>query len=264
MFMANRDPDADRRQIDALISRLGDVSARRFVLISSIAVLAGLAAGNDETTTAFEDRLAYGKHRRLLESFCESHFETCLVVRLPALFGPGLRKNFVFDLMNPVPTLIPQGRLDDLLGQLPLSLREGLIGLYGPDPSGMLRLDRDALNSNPSRPALDQAIRAAGFSATQFHSRDTTYQYYDMSRLWNDIAIAAEAQVSHIHLATEPLRAADIHARLMGFDMPHTSARVHTEDMHTRHAALWGRSGSYIEDAGTVMEKLAAHRLVAE
>jgi hypothetical protein len=39
-------------------------------------------------------------HRRLLEKFVESRFENHLVVRLPGLVGPGLRKNVIFDFLN--------------------------------------------------------------------------------------------------------------------------------------------------------------------
>jgi len=259
MITANRDPERDFAAINALIGRLDAVNAQRFVLISSVAVLADFAGADDENTEAFQLELPYGRHRRLLEAFCEARFDQCLVVRLPALFGVGLRKNFVFDLMNPVPTMLPQAQLEMLLEQLGSELRDTLTGFYAPDPStGMLRLDRAALNVDPRRIALDGAVRTAGMSSTQFHNPDSTYQYYDMTRLWQDIGIATQAGLRHLHLTVAPLRAADIHARLLGVDMPDTDAKLHREDMRTRHAALWGRDGPYLEDAATVLDKLAA------
>lgn len=55
----------------------------------------------DETTLVEENELhAYGLHRRQLEKFIENHFEEHLIVRLPGLVGPGLRKNVIFDLRN--------------------------------------------------------------------------------------------------------------------------------------------------------------------
>ena len=76
----------------------------RFVLISSIAVLEDFAGGEDEGTTVFQEELAYGRHCLALEACVEETFEDSLVARLPALFGRGLQKNFIFDLLNSIPT----------------------------------------------------------------------------------------------------------------------------------------------------------------
>jgi len=55
----------------------------------------------DETTPVDENGLhAYGHHRRLLEKFIQEQFENSLIVRLPGLVGPGLRKNIIFDFLN--------------------------------------------------------------------------------------------------------------------------------------------------------------------
>ncbi|HCD03853.1 MAG TPA: pyridine nucleotide transhydrogenase, partial [Methylophaga sp.] len=57
--------------------------------------------GVDEFTQIEEsDLLPYGLHRRVLEKFVEQHFSSYLIVRLPGLVGPGLRKNVIFDLHN--------------------------------------------------------------------------------------------------------------------------------------------------------------------
>ncbi len=259
MFIANRHPDRDRAAIDALTRQLSKVQAKRFVLISSIAVLDDFASGADESTTAFKQDIAYGQHRRQLEAFCEDHFDNCLVVRLPALFGPGLRKNFLFDLMNPVPSMMPEARLTTLLEQIAPNLRDAMAGFYALDAdTGMLCLDRAVLNADTRRPALDDAVRAVGMSATQFHNPESTFQYYDMARLWDDVQTAISADLHCVHLAVSPLRAADIHARLLGSDMPDTGAKLHREDMHTRHADLWGVEGRYLESADVVLDKLSA------
>lgn len=259
MLEANRAPERDKVAIDALIARLDKVEATRVVLISSIAVLADFAGGDDEGTTAYQTELAYGRHRRALEAFVEERFPGSLVVRLPALFGAGLRKNFLFDLMNPVPSMLTGERHDGLLRALDRDLSGWFGSLYTPDaPTGMLRLDRAALDADPRRPALEAALGALGASATQFHHRAATYQYYDTARLWQDIGIALAAGLSHLHLAPEPLAAAAIHARLTGRPMPETPARLHAEDMRTRHAGLWGASGPYQFTAAATLESLAA------
>jgi len=98
MVEANRAPEWDKAQINALIARLDRVEAERFVLISSIAVLADFAGRDVEGTAAYQQELAYGRNRRMLETFVERRFPASLIIRLPALFGAGLRKDFLFDL----------------------------------------------------------------------------------------------------------------------------------------------------------------------
>jgi hypothetical protein len=259
MLEANLAPERDAARIEALIAQLSTVRAERFVLISSIAVLADFAGGDDEGTQAFQQDLAYGRNRRALEAFVESHFPGSLVVRLPALFGEGLRKNFLFDLLNPVPSMLSAAKRDALLDAIDPALAAWSGALYTPDAAtGLLRLDRAALNTDRRRAALADAVTALGMSATQFHHRETTYQYYPTDRLWHDIGIALEAGLSHLHLVAEPLTAAAIHAKLLGREMPETPARLHHEDMRTRHAELWGAQGPYQFDAATTLDRLAA------
>ena len=259
MFEANRFPDRDQEKIRALMDHLSRVKTKRFILISSIAVLADYTGGDDETGGAFQDGFAYGRHRRMLEVFVEQQFETRLVARLPSLFGRGLRKNFIFDLLNPVPSLLAKATLENLLTLLDKPLAAWLRELYAHDPAtDLLRLDRAALNADQRRAALDHAVIDLGCSATQFHNPRTTYQYYDMNRLWPDIRVALKAGLGLIHLAPAPLEAARIYARLTGRVMPATGARLHREDMQTGHAELWGRTGRYLDDPGSVLDKLSA------
>lgn len=99
-WIANRDPERDRQGIESLIACLRQMRARRFVLISTVDVFRN-PDGPDEATPVDESGLhPYGLHRRMLESFVDSHFASRLVVRLPGLVGPGLRKNVIFDLLN--------------------------------------------------------------------------------------------------------------------------------------------------------------------
>lgn len=99
-WIANREPEDDRRKIDGLISHLETIRARQIVLISTVDVFSK-PVGVDETTKVDEEGLhAYGLHRRMLEVFVERRFPRSLIVRLPGLVGPGLRKNVIFDFVH--------------------------------------------------------------------------------------------------------------------------------------------------------------------
>lgn len=99
-WLANREPQADRDSIDTLIRHLSTISCRRFVLISTVDVFVN-PQGVDENAPVDETSLQpYGLHRRLLERFVTERFPGSLIVRLPGLVGPHLRKNVIFDFHN--------------------------------------------------------------------------------------------------------------------------------------------------------------------
>ncbi|MBC7489492.1 MAG: pyridine nucleotide transhydrogenase [Glaciimonas sp.] len=99
-WIANREPVADRQNIEGLIAHLANVLCKTFILISTVDVFK-TPIGVDEVTPVIEDGLhAYGLHRHKLEKFVQSHFANHLIVRLPGLVGPSLRKNVIFDLLN--------------------------------------------------------------------------------------------------------------------------------------------------------------------
>ena len=257
MFEANRFPATDEARIDALIELLSRVSARNFILISSIAVLRDFAGQDDETTTNFQENLAYGKHRRKLEAFCQTQFENCLIVRLPALFGRGLKKNFIFDLMNPVPSMLTEGRMTEIAAALSKDQSAALQSIFDwSDHLQMYVADRKVLAGSGYRTTLETALAERGFSAAGFTNPHTTFQFYNLANLWRDIDLARSAGMPVIHLATEPVTANTVHERLIGSAMPSASAKLHSEDMHTVHADIWGQSGPYLADQHTVLEGL--------
>lgn len=99
-WIANREPAEDRKKIQKLIGCLRTVKCKTFILISTVDVFND-PVKVDESTLVEESGLhAYGLHRRLLEKFVEQNFSNHLIVRLPGLVGPGLRKNVIFDFLN--------------------------------------------------------------------------------------------------------------------------------------------------------------------
>lgn len=99
-WIANREPERDRENLDALFGHLSSLRCRRFVLVSTVDVF-GSPVGVDESTEVVEHGLhAYGLNRRILEKRVADRFADHLIVRLPGLVGPGLRKNVIFDFLN--------------------------------------------------------------------------------------------------------------------------------------------------------------------
>ncbi|MDO9012241.1 MAG: hypothetical protein Q7U78_10620 [Gallionella sp.] len=99
-WIANREPDADRQKIEGLIAHLKTIQCKTFVLISTVDVFKTPVGVNEDTPVDEAGLHPYGLHRRLLEKFVENHFANHLIIRLPGLVGPGLRKNVIFDFLN--------------------------------------------------------------------------------------------------------------------------------------------------------------------
>ena len=106
MFLANRDPAADLAVMAAARENLRRLAPRRLVLISSIAVYRD-SRGKDEASPMETEGLPpYGANRLQLEQWVREDFNDALIVRLPALYGAGLKKNFLFDLHTITPAML--------------------------------------------------------------------------------------------------------------------------------------------------------------
>ncbi|TFD51770.1 pyridine nucleotide transhydrogenase [Cryobacterium sp. Hh7] len=96
----NQNPTLDLAHMSDLRQLIAGVTAKQFVLISTVDVYKD-PVGVDERTQIITDGLhPYGLHRYQLEEFTRRQHPTALIVRLPGLFGPGLKKNIIFDLLH--------------------------------------------------------------------------------------------------------------------------------------------------------------------
>lgn len=99
-WRANQEPEADRASLARLVDALGQTRAKRFILISTVDVYPH-PVGVDEGTAINAAALhPYGLHRWELEQFVRENFRATMIVRLPALFGNGLRKNVIYDFLH--------------------------------------------------------------------------------------------------------------------------------------------------------------------
>jgi nucleoside-diphosphate-sugar epimerase len=74
------------------------------------------------------------------------------------------------------------------------------------------------------------------------------FQFYDLERLWKDIACAMDNSLPLVHLPTEPVSVADVAHGAFGLaftnEVVPQPARY---DIHTKYAELFGGSGPYLE-----------------
>ncbi len=98
-WLANKNPEQDLEGINRLVGALDTVSVNEFILISTVDVFENPNAVYEDSVVPVNSQ-AYGRNRRQLERWAAERFKNTTIVRLPGLFGPGLKKNIIFDLMN--------------------------------------------------------------------------------------------------------------------------------------------------------------------
>ncbi len=102
-WWANQNPKEDLTQIQELIDKLSTIQTKKIVLISTVDVYPSpihVDEDFDFWSIAPNSWHAYGKNRYYLEQFVQQQFWGSHVIRLPGLFGNGLKKNVIFDLLN--------------------------------------------------------------------------------------------------------------------------------------------------------------------
>lgn len=99
-WVANGDSAGDRAVLDRLWGCLRQTHATTAVVISTVDVYPHPIGVDEDAAIDPDAQEPYGKHRLLLEQFAAAHFPRVLSVRLPGLFGPGLKKNAVYDLLH--------------------------------------------------------------------------------------------------------------------------------------------------------------------
>ena len=99
-WLANKEPEKDFEGIKRLLNVLETVTVNKAVLFSTVDVFAKPEGVDEESAPQNNYTLhAYGCHRLVVEEFFRSHFNS-LIIRLPGLFGNGLKKNIVFDFLH--------------------------------------------------------------------------------------------------------------------------------------------------------------------
>lgn len=167
-WLANKEPQRDWEGIKALLDVLDEVDAARFTLISTIDVYPDPSKPLDETfAPSGEDGQPYGRHRVLIERFVSERFDDVLVARLPALFGTGLKKNIIFDLLtgNQIEKINPKGvfqwyPLDRLTRDLELARQAQipLVNLF-PEPLESERILAELFTGAAVGPPVEPAPR---------------------------------------------------------------------------------------------------------
>ncbi|MDO8144121.1 NAD-dependent epimerase/dehydratase family protein [Isoptericola sp. 178] len=95
----NADGARDRAEIDDYVDLLETVKIGRLVLASTVCIYPGGTTPDESTPLSEEGLTPYGANRLHMERRLSDAFDL-LPVRLPQLYGRGIKKGIVYDLMN--------------------------------------------------------------------------------------------------------------------------------------------------------------------
>lgn len=238
MYLANQNPDADLAVMRQARENIRRIAPRRLVLISSIAVYADSRGKTETDEPETDNPAAYGRNRLQLEYWVREDFPESLIVRLPALYGRGLKKNFLFDMLTITPAMLRE-EMYALLAEKSTLVRES----YEASGNGFFKLRRDADKEN-----LRLFFETNDFNALSFTDSRSRFQFYPLQRLWGDIATALQHGLTMLHLSPPPVSAAEVYQAYTGKDgwCNHLAKEPFDYDLRSVHAELLGGHAGYL------------------
>ncbi|MEX1308381.1 MAG: NAD(P)-dependent oxidoreductase [Eubacteriales bacterium] len=253
-FVANQNPETDLKTISGAIENIKKIKPENLVLISTIDVYKN-PLGVDEGTVMVTDGLhPYGHNRLVLENWVRENthrFKRTLIVRLPGLFGKNLKKNFVYDLIHIIPSMLNKEKYEALSADSDLIKENYLL-----QPNGFFACRAD----EQTKQKLKSEFTRLGFTALNFTDSRARFQMYNLAHLWTDIQTALKEKLKVVNLATEPVTAAEIYALV--HDKPfinEQSRAVPNYDFQTRFAKVFGGHDGYITDKATVLIEIKTY-----
>ncbi len=103
-WWANQNAAEDRRRIDSLLGNLSKVKAGRVFVISTVDVYPVTRGVDSVVDESFDCHAAanhaYGVNRLYFEDEMKRLFPEARVVRIGGVFGRGLKKNLIYDLLH--------------------------------------------------------------------------------------------------------------------------------------------------------------------
>lgn len=95
----NAHGEEDLAEIDAFVELLSTVDTKQLVLVSTVCIYPGGTTPDESTPLSTEGLTPYGANRLHMEQVLSDRFPT-LSLRLPHLYGLGIKKGVVYDLLN--------------------------------------------------------------------------------------------------------------------------------------------------------------------
>ena len=225
-----------------------NIAPKKLVLISTVDVFRD-PVNVDENSEIITDGLhPYGYNRYKLEQWVRENYENALIIRLPALFGVNLKKNFIYDMINIVPSMLKKEKMVELVAIDPI-----IENYYEPFMNDFYKLKSSvSIDSELKRHFID-----LNFTALNFTDSRSVFQFYPLDRLWDDINIALNNNLFLWHPATEPIVASELFKILNGREFINNCSLVPPcYNYKSCYAELFGGTNGYILPKKDIIKKI--------
>ena len=208
MFLANKFPKKDKEIIENAKNNIRKINPENVVLISTVAVYDCTNNVDEDYEPDCNKLTPYGRNRLELEKWVEQNYKHHLIVRLPAIFGENMKKNFIYDFINYIPAMLTKDKYEVL------SNRDNLIkNSYYPLDNGFYKCkDLDT----ETRKDLKNSFRAVGFSALNFTDSRSVYQFFWLKNLYDYISDCLSKGINKMNLVTPPVSVSELYSYLTG------------------------------------------------
>ena len=248
-YLANNFPEKDMELIRKAEENIAKIDPQRLVLISTVDVYRNPVGVDEDTQIDLDGLQAYGANRYRLEKWVRKHYPDALIIRLPALFGRNLKKNFIYDFLHQIPYMLKYDKFQEFSVRVP-----ALKHFYERMDNGFYRCMK--LNKT-EEDYLKNIFQRLDFTALSFTDSRSVFQFYPLNRLWQDIQTALTVGLRLWNPATEPVTASEVYRYLTGMDFINLmSAQPLCYDYGTKYAEIFGGKGRYILSRVQVLDEI--------
>ena len=250
MYLANNFPEKDFEQINEAFENIKKIQPENVVLISTISVYGENPTGDEDTVIDESNLTVYGKNRLWLEKKVQEQFPNHLIIRLPALYGKNIKKNFIYDYIHIIPPMLKKEKFEELLKK-----NAELSDFYFLQENGFYKC-REL--TNKEKETLIIFFKNAGFSALNFTDSRSKYQFYNLSMLYEHIQKALNAGINKLNITTEPIQISELYNYLEKESFVNIlSKSPFNYNLHSKYAELFDGKNGYMFDKKFVMKDIA-------
>lgn len=214
-YLANNEPEKDMHIIENAINNIKKMDFKKLILISTVDVYKSPVSVNEETVIDTENLHPYGLNRFQLEQWVAENVNNYHIIRLPGLFGKNIKKNFIFDMINIIPSMLKENLYSKILADYTE------LNKYYIKDSSFYKLKN---LTDEERKKLRDFFEAYNFNALYFTDSRNDYQFYNLANLWKDIQVVLKNNIKLLNITTEPINTSDLYKYVTGKDFVNVTA----------------------------------------